>query len=85
MMYQLVNKRTEILPLATAHIAYLCNQFNILKALLFIKISQKKDIFAKKKTPIFRALGAPPPDPTLQISGHAPAGKFSCTYTLFNA
>ena len=53
MMYELVNKRNEILPLATAHIAYLCNQFKILKALLFVKISQKKDIFAKKKRKFF--------------------------------
>ena len=28
MIYQHVNKRTKILPLATYHIAHLCNQFN---------------------------------------------------------
>ena len=28
MIYQPVNKRTEILPLAISHIAYLYNQFN---------------------------------------------------------
>ena len=28
MIYQHVNERTKILPLATSHIAHLCNQFN---------------------------------------------------------
>ena len=57
-IYQLANKRIEILPLAISYIAPLCNQFNyvfallvstpLLKALIFIKIDLKLSYFCKK-------------------------------------
>ena len=71
MNYQLVNKRTKTLPLATSHIAHLCKQFNHAFALLismqrFKSINfyqnRPKGFFAKKKIQNFRAQGAPPPD-----------------------
>ena len=82
MIYQLVNKRTEVSPLATSHIVRLCNQqFNhvfallISIALIFIKIHVKLNYFSKK-CEIFDGLGAQLPDPQnrlqLQISGYAP-------------
>ena len=37
MIYQLVKKRTEILPLATSHLVYICNLFNhVFAQLIFI-------------------------------------------------
>ena len=75
MIYQLVNKRTEILPLSTSHIARLCNQFNHALALLIsmphltlksIELYQNRPkikLFLQKKIQNLRALGALPPDP----------------------
>ena len=70
-IYQRLNKRTKILPLATSQLAHLCYQFNIfalpiskprLKSIMFfIKIALKLSYFCKKMQN-FRALGAPPPD-----------------------
>ena len=57
MIYQLENKRTEILPLATSNKTHLCKQVNLVfaflismsrfKALIFIKIGIKLSYFCK--------------------------------------
>ena len=69
MIYQFAHKRPEILPLLNFHIAHLCNQFNLVFALLilmppFISINfcqNKPILFAKKKKYIiFLALEAHP-------------------------
>ena len=72
--YQLVNKRTEILPLATSHIAivHLCNHFNdvfaplifmpYFKSFKFYQNRPKISLFLQKLQN-FQALRAPPPDP----------------------
>ena len=67
MSYQLVNRRTKILPLATSHIAHLRNQFNHVFALLislpsftsinFYQNSPKINIFLQN-IQNFRASGA---------------------------
>ena len=87
MIYQLVNKRTEIRAIATFHsdIAHFCNYYNHVLALLIslprfnsINFYQCKPKFKLFKTiQNFRALGVLPPDPLnsplpLQISGYAP-------------
>ena len=73
-IYQHLNKRTNILPLATSQIAHLCHQFNhvctanlqflshVLKALFFNQNSPKMKLFLQKNAKLFSA-GAPPPDP----------------------
>ena len=75
MIYQHVNKRAKILPLATFHIAHLCKQFNQFKQLIALPISMprfKSIIFHQyspkiklffKQMQNFQALGAPPPNP----------------------
>ena len=69
MIYQHVSKRTKILPLATSHIAHLCNQFNRaalpfsmprFKNISFIKIALKLSYFCKKKCKIFKRWGLCP-------------------------
>ena len=74
-IYQHVNKRAKILPLATFHIAHLCKQFNQFKQVIALPISMprfKSIIFHQyspeiklffKKMQNFQALGAPPPNP----------------------
>ena len=42
MIYQHVNKRAKILPLATFHIAHLCKQFNQFKQLIALPISKPR-------------------------------------------
>ena len=71
MIHQLVNKRAEILLLATSHIAHLRNQFSSVFALLIsmprsksINIYQNRPkikLFSQKTTK-FSSAGAPPPD-----------------------
>ena len=73
MIYQLVNKRTEILAIATTHIAHFCHYYYHVFTLLIcvprfnsIKFYQNRPkiklVFVKNRQ-IFLALGAPPPDP----------------------
>ena len=71
MIYQLVNTRTEILEIATCHIAHLCNWYNHAFAVLifmprfnsinFHEISIK-ELFLQKKKKHFLSAEAPPPD-----------------------
>ena len=74
MIYQLVNLKTEVLPLATSHIIpHLCNQFYHVLALLIYMLRFKIRNFYQnigleyycllQKIQNFRALCAPPPDP----------------------
>ena len=73
MIYQLVNKRTEILAIVTLHIAHLCNYYNhafallilfqVLIALIFVKIGLKLSDFCQKKTKCFSAGGSAPRPP----------------------
>ena len=74
MVYQHVNNRAKILPLATFRIAHLCKQFNQFalpismprfKSIIFYQYSPKIKLFLKKMQN-FQALGAPPPDPQTQ-------------------
>ena len=66
MSYQLVNT-TEILPIATSHLAHLCNQFNCGLALgLKIVIFAKKAKLSSAAT-VKRTQQSSPP---LQISGY---------------
>ena len=69
MIYQLVNKRTEILPLATSHIAHLCNYvFALLismphfKSINFYQNRLKIKLFLKKNTK-FSIAGVSTPRP----------------------
>ena len=68
MIYQHVSKKTKILPLATSHIAHLCNLFNhvcttismpYFKSINFYQNIPKIFSFCKK-CKIFGVLGAPP-------------------------
>ena len=63
MIYQHVNKRAQILPLATFHTAHLCKQFNQVcitismprsKSIIFYQNSRKIKLFLKKKCKIFK-------------------------------
>ena len=87
MIYQLVSKRTKILPVAISQIAHLCNQFNhvciailfhVLKAIFFfIKISS----YFCKKMQNFRALKnakSPKQLTLLRISCYAPVKDHGC-------
>ena len=81
----LYTRRTEILPLATSHlaIAHLCNQFNHVFALLisipdsraltFIKIGLNLSYFAKNFK-IFES--SPETAPSFQISGYVPESNY---------
>ena len=71
MIYQHVNKRAKILPLATFHIAHLCKysiRFALpismprFKSISFYQNSPKMKLFLKKKMQNCQELGAPPPD-----------------------
>ena len=63
MIYQLVSNRTEILPLANSHIAYLCKKYNHVfallismprsKALIFYQNRRKINLFLPKKQKVF--------------------------------
>ena len=70
MIYQLVNKRTEILAIATSHIAHVCNQYNHgftlqismprINSIIFIKIGLKLIYFCQKKTKLLSQGGSAP-------------------------
>ena len=71
MIYQHVNKRAKILPLATFHTAHLCKQFNQIcitnfyatfQTHYFYQNSSKIKLFLKKNAKFSNA-GDPPPDP----------------------
>ena len=77
MIYQHVNKRAKILPLANFHIAHLCKQFSqvcttnfyaTLKSIIFYQYSPKIKLILKKMQN-FQALRAPPPTPVLPAAG----------------
>ena len=92
-MYQLVNKRTEILAITTSHIAHLCKLYSHVFALLismplsvklnFIKIGLKLSYFCQKKYNIFERWGMRPNTPETaapsQISGPALASNITKT------
>ena len=72
MVYQQVNNRAKILPLATFHIAHLCKQFNQFalpismprfKSIIFYQYSPKIKLFLKKKCKIFKRWGLRPQTP----------------------
>ena len=72
-IYQHLNKRTNILPLATSQIAHLCHQFNlvcpanflshVLKALFFNQNSPKMKLFLQKNAKFSSAGGSAPKPP----------------------
>ena len=83
-IYRLVDRRTEILPLATFHIARLFNQFNHVFALLvsmprfksikFYLNRPKIKLILQQHSKFFGAGGfasTPPKQPLLQFSGYA--------------
>ena len=75
-IYQHLNKRTNILPLATSQIAHLCHQFNyvlhcqflshVLKALFFNQNSPKIKLFLLKNAKFSSARGSNPRSPCLR-------------------
>ena len=78
MIYQHVNKRAKILPLATFHIAHLCKQFNqvcttnfyaTFKSIIFYQYSPKIKLFLKKKCKIFKRWGLRPQTPVPPAAG----------------
>ena len=73
MIYQLVKKKTEILEIATTHIAHFCNQHNYVFNLLismprfnsinkFYQNRPKLKLVFVKNRQNFQSLGTPPPD-----------------------
>ena len=72
-IYQHLNKRTNILPLAISKIAHLCHQFNlvchVLKTLFFNPNSPKMRLFLKKNSKFSRAGGSAPISPCLRRLG----------------
>ena len=80
MVYRRVNKRTKILPLATFHIAHLCNQFNRVCSANFYSTFQKPLFLIKIALKLTRphlppAAGGSSPypqnSPPMQICGYA--------------
>ena len=79
MIYQHVNNRAKILPLATFHIAHLCKQFNQVCITIFyatfqkhyflIKIALKLSYFGKKIAKIFKRWGLRPQTPVPPAAG----------------
>ena len=72
MVYQHVNNKAKILPLATFRIAHLCKQFNQFalpismprfKSIIFYQYSPKIKLFLKKKCKIFKRWGLRPQTP----------------------
>ena len=99
MIYQLVNKRTKILAIATTNVAHFCNLYYHVFTLLIcmprfnsIKFYQNRPkiklVFVKNRQN-FRALGALPLDPRnsppfpLQISGYAPESNHVFALLIF--
>ena len=67
MIYQHVNKRAKILPLATSLIGHLCKQFNqvlttnfyaTFKSIIFYQYSPKIKLVVEKKCKIFKRWGS---------------------------
>ena len=79
-IYQHLNKRTNILPLATSQIAHLCHQFNlhcqflshVLKALFFNQNSPKIKLFLQKNAKFSSAGGSARTLPCLRRLGDLP-------------
>ena len=77
MIYQLVNKRTEILPSATSHKAHLCNQFNHVctpnfYATLSVNFFQNNPtikLFLQKHDKFFKRWGLRSQDPVPPAAG----------------
>ena len=81
MIYQHVNKRAKILPLATFHIAHLCSSLITFalpismprfKSIIFCQYSPKIKLFLKKNAKFSSAGGSAPKPPCLRLLGDPP-------------